>query len=218
MGTGYWPTQRQCHCATIVVVNLPSTQSIKALHHKYSPCDDVFDLIWQHSCIVRDIALQLIDTNSLAVDTTLVRVGSMLHDIGAYPLFGTDGVLLPGINYITHGVEGEAILKREGFPESIWRFASHHTGVGLTKQDVIDQGLPLPVDDYLARTDEELLIMYADKFHSKTTPPYLNSFDWYKSDVSRFGADKAIKFEKMAQKFGKPDLEILFKKYGYDIR
>lgn len=62
--------------------------------------------------------------------------------------------------------EGEAILKSEGFPEKLWRFASHHTGVGLTR-DVINQKLPLPEADYLVETDEELLVMYADKFHSK---------------------------------------------------
>lgn len=46
-----------------------------------------------------------------------------------------------------------------------------HTGVGLTKEDVLVQGLPLPPADYVAITPEERLVMYADKFHSKTTPP-----------------------------------------------
>ena len=95
---------------------------------------------------------------------------------------------------------------------------SHHTGVGLTKQDVIDQKHPLPVADYLAETDEELLIMYADKFHSKTTPPYLNSFEWYRQNISQFGPDKVAKFEAMAQKFGAPELESLGIRYGYEIR
>jgi uncharacterized protein len=76
----------------------------------------------------------------------------------------------------------------------------------------------LPVDDYLAETDEELLIMYADKFHSKTTPPYFNSFEWYKQGVAKFGADKVIKLENMAKKFGVPDLKPLSEKYGYEVR
>jgi uncharacterized protein len=192
--------------------------AIEALHHKYAPSDEVYDLVFTHCQIVRDIAMQLSSKGMFEVDIELVITGSMLHDIGVYPLFGADGKLRDDVNYITHGTEGEAILKKEGLPENIWRFAAHHTGVGLSKQDVIDQKLPLPIADYLAETDEELLIMYADKFHSKTTPPYFNSFEWYKQDIERFGADKVVKFEQMAQRFGVPDLEPLSKKYGYEIR
>lgn len=63
------------------------------------------------------------------------------------------------MHYITHGTEGERILKEEGLPENLWRFAAHHTGVGLSKQDIINQHLPLPAADYFAETDEELLVM-----------------------------------------------------------
>lgn len=193
-------------------------KEIQALHKKYAPCDEVYELVFRHCQIIYDIAEQLITKGQLAVDPKLVRIGCLLHDIGVYPLFGADGQPKPGANYITHGIEGENILKAEGFPEAIWRFASHHTGVGLTKQDITSQSLPLPVADYLAETDEELLIMYADKFHSKSTPPHFNSFEWYKQDIARFGADKVTKFDEMAQKFGIPDLEPLAKKYGYGIR
>jgi uncharacterized protein len=191
---------------------------IQALHKKYAPCDEVYNLVFIHCQIVCDIAEQLITNGTFHVNVELVRTGCLLHDVGVHPLFGADGKQRSDINYITHGTEGEAILRAEGFPEAIWRFCSHHTGVGLTKEDVIKQNLPLPVTDYLADTDEELLIMYADKFHSKTTPPYFNSFEWYKQDVARFGADKVLRFEKMAEKFGIPNLEPLAKKYGYEIR
>lgn len=199
-------------------MNLPTIQEIEALHKKYSPADTVFNLVWTHCNIVCDIARKLIHDSRLVIDEDLVRVGCMLHDIGVYPLFTANCSLKPGSNYITHGTEGEIILRKEGYPEELWRFASHHTGVGLSKQDIIDQGLPLPVADYLAATDAELLIMYADKFHSKTNPPYFNSFDWYRSDVAKFGEDKIKKFDGMAQKFGKPDLKLLSERYGYAIR
>lgn len=197
---------------------MPTTDDILALHKKYAPCGEVYELVVTHCCIIRDIALQLIDEHKLPLDRNLVEIGAMLHDIGVHPLFGADGTLRDGVNYITHGIEGERILKDEGFPEKIWRFGAHHTGTGLTRADVIDQKLPLPVADYMAESDEELLIMYADKFHSKTTPPYFNSFEWYRQDVSKFGADKAAKFDAMAEKFGKPDLGPLSKKYSFSIR
>lgn len=191
---------------------------IVALHKKYAPSDIVYDLIFTHCRVVRDIALQLIDANHLAVDRNLVETGALLHDIGVYPLFDSSGKLRDGAHYITHGIEGERILKEEGIPENLWRFAAHHTGVGLSKQDIINQHLPLPVADYFADTDEQLLVMYADKFHSKTTPPYFNSYEWYRQDIARFGEEKVSIFDDMAAKFGKPDLQPLSDAYSFTIR
>ena len=193
-------------------------EEILSLHKKYAPSDAVYDLVFTHCRIVRDIALQLIDDNTLSVDKDLVMVGALLHDIGVHPLFGADGKLRKDVHYITHGTEGETILKNEGYPESIWRFASHHTGVGLSSQDITDQNLPLPPRNYLAESDEELLVMYADKFHSKTTPPYFNSYEWYEEYVKRFGSHKSVAFKQMAHQFGKPDLRRLQKEYGFEIR
>ncbi len=195
-----------------------SFADITALHKKYAPSDEVYDLVFTHCQIIYDIALQLIEKNSVAIDRELVRAGALLHDIGVYPLFGSNGKLRPNVQYITHGIEGEKILKKENFPEAIWRFAAHHTGVGLTKQDVINQKLPLPAANYLAESNEELLIMYADKFHSKTTPPYFNSYEWYRQDIAKFGNDKVVKFDQMATKFGVPSLQPLSEKYSVAIR
>jgi uncharacterized protein len=195
-----------------------SLQEIETLHKKYAPSDLVFDVVFVHCQIVKDIAEQLIAKSGLSVDADLVRTGCLLHDIGVYPLFDADNHKLAGRAYLTHGIEGESILKAEGMPRELWRIASHHTGVGLTADDISNGNLPLPVEDYFAETIEEELIMYADKFHSKTTPPYFNSFEWYKQDIAQFGEDKVRKFEAMAEKFGLPDLDILSEKYGFMIR
>lgn len=195
-----------------------SPEQIKALHQKYAPSDAVFELVYTHCQIVLDIAEQLMAAKDCRVDADVVRAGCMLHDIGVYPLFNADGTLKDGVHYITHGIEGEKILKAENMPESLWRIASHHTGVGLSKQDIEESKLPLPPADYFADTNEEALVMYADKFHSKTTPPYFNSFETYKEMVGKFGAQKAVLFEELAGRFGIPDLRPLQQKYGYDIR
>lgn len=197
---------------------LISQDNVIAMHKKYAPSAAVYDLVYTHCLIVRDIAVQLIVNSSLEVNRELVEIGAMLHDIGVYPLFAINGRLREGVQYITHGIEGERILRQEGLPESVWRFAAHHTGVGLTKQDIIDQNLALPAADYLAKTDEERLIMFADKFHSKTTPPFFNSYGWYLSDVAKFGTDKVTMFEQMAVLFGQPDLRLLQAKYRFEIR
>lgn len=197
---------------------VPTEQAIAELHRKYAPSDQVYELIYTHCQIVRDIALELIDARQLAVDRELVRVGAMLHDIGVYPLFTEMGVLREGVSYITHGVEGEKLLRQEGFLEPVCRFAAHHTGTGLTRRQVIEQGLPLPPVDYMAETDEELLVMYADKFHSKTTPPCFHTLESYRTYVAQFGADGPLRLDAMAEKFGLPNLECHSRKYGFEIK
>jgi len=198
---------------------LPTDQHIEALHRTYAKTSKDFQLVYNHCQMVGAIASQLLDTQPIpGIDRQLVHVGCLLHDIGAYDVL-EDGKFVAGVR---HGTIGEHILQAEGFPETIWRFASHHTGVGLTEQDVKDQRLPIPVGDYTAKTNEERLIMYADKFHSKSRPPveppYFCTFEWYHHSVQKFGADKATKLGELAALFGKPDLDALSARYGYEIR
>ena len=198
---------------------LPTDQEIKALHYKYAKTDNDFDLVYKHCQIVETIAMQLFDAKPVAgVNRQLLHVGCLLHDIGTYDVL-ENGFFVSGIK---HGVIGEKILKFENFPETIWRFASHHTGVGLTKQDVINQGLPIPVADYMAITNEEQLIMYADKFHSKSKPPierpYFCTFEWIRNSIQKFGADKATKLDHLALLYGKPNLKPLSKQYGHIVK
>lgn len=89
--------------------------------------------------------------------------------------------------------------------------------MGLSRQDVISQGLPLPPADYLAETGEETLVMYADKFHSKTSPPVFLTADAYAARVRRFGEDKVAAFEEMRARFGEPDLLALRDVYGHQV-
>lgn len=197
-------------------MNLPSYEEIVALHKKHAPSEDAFNLVFTHCQIVLDIAEQLIETSQLAVDQELVKVGCLLHDIGVYRMYLPDGTI-DHANYIKHGTHGYDLLQEEGFSEVICRIASHHTGVGLSKQEIIDEGLPLPPADYFAETLEEQLIMYADKFHTKTTPPKFMSADTYAEKQARFGADKAATFREFQRRFGTPDLTPLSEKYGFDI-
>ncbi|MFF3359338.1 HD domain-containing protein [Streptomyces sp. NPDC002917] len=183
----------------------PSADDIRGLHEKYAPSAEAFHLVFTHCEIVWSIAEQLIALSDCGVDADLVRAGCLLHDIGVYRLYDRDGAL-DQRNYVRHGVLGHEILVDEGFPEELCRFCSCHTGVGLTKQDVERQCLPLPPADYLAVTAEEQLVMYADKFHSKTTPPKFVTADSYASYVRRYGDDKVAAFDALRNTFGAPNL------------
>ncbi|SCL25900.1 HD domain-containing protein [Micromonospora inyonensis] len=195
---------------------IPTDEQIRALHERFAPTEEAFDLVYTHCRIVWAVAEQLLDRYSSALDVDLVRVGSLLHDIGVYRLYGAAGKL-DQENYIRHGVLGHALLRDLGFPEHVGRFCSHHTGVGLTREDVLQQSLPLPVGDYTAGTVEEQLVMYADKFHSKTTPPTFVTAASYAAGVRRFGADKVARFAALVEKFGEPDLLLLSRHYQQSL-
>jgi uncharacterized protein len=199
-----------------VSTRVPTDEEILALHQRHAPTPTALELVYTHCVIVGGIAEQLQARSGLDVDSELVRAGCLLHDVGVYRLYDDAGVL-DGASYIRHGVLGHELLREEGLPEVICRFASHHTGVGLSREDVIRQELPLPPCDYLAETAAERLVMYADKFHSKSTPPKLLTADAYAASVRRFGEDKVAAFQAMRAAFGEPDLAPFSAAYGHRI-
>ncbi|WP_189834133.1 HD domain-containing protein [Streptomyces zaomyceticus] len=197
-------------------MDIPSADEIRAMHLRHAPNEEAFELVFTHCEIVWKVAERLISRVGSDVDVDLVRAGCLLHDIGVYRLFDSEG-RLDGRNYIRHGLLGHEILTAEGLPEVVCRFSSCHTGVGLTKEDVVRQGLPLPPADYVAITREERLVMYADKFHSKSTPPRFLSPDTYARSVSRFGQDKVVAFGALRTMFGDPELDELAALYGHAL-
>lgn len=196
---------------------IPSLARIRALHEKYAPSAEAFDLVFTHCEIVWGIAEQLLPASGGdAVDAELVRAGCLLHDIGVYRLFDDDGRLDHG-GYVRHGLLGHDLLAAEGIPEALCRFCSCHTGVGITAADVLAQGLPLPPADYVPVTREERLVMYADKFHTKASPPRFLSFPVYAEQARRFGEDKAAAFHALRDEFGEPDLVPLVVAHGHAL-
>jgi uncharacterized protein len=199
-------------------MHLPTFRHIENAHKKYAPSEAAFNLIFTHCHIVAEIAAGLVAQKNISINRELVNVGTLLHDIGVYELLNERLELIQPESYITHGVRGEAILRKEGFSEAVCRFASHHTGVGITRDEILQAALPLPQQDFLAETPEERLVMYADKFHSKTHPPTFDTLEGYKKRLAQFGDSKIALFEQLAEEFGTPNLEPLIKKYGHNLR
>ncbi|WP_030346689.1 HD domain-containing protein [Streptomyces sp. NRRL S-1022] len=187
-------------------MSIPGPGEIRALHEKYAPTAEAFAVVHTHCEIVWSIAEQLLSDPRLRhLDAGLVRAGCLLHDIGVYRLYDDNG-RLDHTQYIRHGLLGHEILEQEGYPEPLRRFCSHHTGVGLTRHDILSQNLPLPPADYLAVTGEERLVMYADKFHTKSRPSVFLTPDEYAAHVRRFGEDKVTAFQSLRTEFGDPAL------------
>jgi uncharacterized protein len=108
-------------------------------------------------------------------------------------------------------------LLQEHLAPELARIASHHLGVGFTKEDIQKQNLPF-TQPYMPETKEERLITYADKFHSKTTPPRFNTYESFKKYAASFDPEIAVRFERLAEEFGIPDLAPLIEKYGHEVK
>lgn len=195
-------------------------KKIEELHIKYSHGkykDKFKEIVWTHSLIISEIAIQI--CNSLETkygirsNLELAQIGSLVHDIGVYQCY--DDEMYPDKNapmYISHGLLGEKILRGEGYSIEIARFASCHTGTGLTIEDIEKDNLPYPKKDFIAITLEEEIVMYADKFHSKY--PCFSTFEKQRELLSKFNPIKGIKMDLFKQKFGIPNLDNLEHKYS----
>ncbi|WP_200424605.1 HD domain-containing protein [Streptomyces sp. NE5-10] len=197
-------------------MEIPSYDEIRALHRKHAPSDAAFELVFTHCEIVAAIADQLLARTGRGADADLVRAGALLHDIGVYRLYDSAG-RIDGAHYVTHGVLGHRLLAEEGLPETLCRFCSCHTGVGLTREDVLAQDLPIPPADYVPVTPEERMVMYADKFHSKSTPPRFVSPDSFEARIGRFGQEKVTVFQALRRLYGDPELDALASAYGHAV-
>ncbi len=197
-------------------MSLPTDEEIRALHEKYAPNREAFDRVYNHCQIVAEIADQLLEARPQSqLNYALVHAGCLLHDIGVYKLYDENGQL-DFDKYIQHGIRGAELLAAEGLDPALVRIASHHTGVGMTAEEIAKENLPLPHEDFLAETPEERLVMYADKFNSKQRN--FNRFETYRQSAAEYSADDAARFDSMAAEFGKPqNLEEMAVKYGQPL-
>jgi len=125
------------------------------LLRKYSTDDESFNKVLNHSRAVQKLALEIAEEvkKNHDVDINLVKIGSLLHDIGRFKCYKE--------NSIRHGVVGGEILIKEGLKKYA-RIAETHIGVGITKKDIKEKKLDLPLRDFVPRTTEQKIISYAD--------------------------------------------------------
>ncbi|MDB5185112.1 MAG: metal dependent phosphohydrolase [Candidatus Saccharibacteria bacterium] len=195
---------------------IPNADAIEALHHRYARNEAVFDLVYTHCGIVTEIALWCADRIAAPVDRELLIAGCMLHDIGTYALFDDSGHIENQHTYRQHAVFGAALVAEEGYDPRIVAMIRNHVQMGLSKQEIIDNQLALPHNDFQPQTLEERLVCYADRFHTKL--PVFSSYETLLATMRERLSEQAVKFEAASKEFGIPDVPALAKKYGHPIR
>lgn len=159
------------------------------------------DILLTHSECVTRKALQIADKHpELKLDRNFIQEAAILHDIGivkcdapGIQCFGTEP-------YIKHGIIGADMLRAAGYPKHA-RVCERHTGAGIALQDIIEQHLPLPHQDFLPETMEEQVICYADKFYSKTHLDRVRTPEQALKSIGRFGKEGAERFARWMQLF-----------------
>jgi len=101
------------------------------------------------SKLASKIAIQL-QKKGLKVDTKLVEVGALLHDIGRSKTHSVD-----------HSVVGAQVAKSMNLSDPLVNIIKRHLGAGVT--DFEAQMLGWPKDNYVPQTLEEKIVAYADK-------------------------------------------------------
>ncbi len=106
-----------------------------------------------HCQAVSRLALEtanMLREKGLKVDSELVEVGALLHDIGRSKT-----------HTVHHAVAGAEMAKSAGLPENVVSIIKRHVGGGITTDEA--RKLGWPSDVYVPLTLEEKLVSYADK-------------------------------------------------------
>ena len=162
----------------------------------YRPESKAYELLVVHSRQVANKAVEIADKlNGSNIDVGFVKKAALLHDIGIFltdaPSLGCRGPHL----YLRHGYLGARILRKEGLDRHAL-VCERHVGVGITRENILVHGLPLPARDMQPLSLEEKIICYADKFFSKngSTPPQEKSLDSILSELKNYGIEQLDRF------------------------
>jgi uncharacterized protein len=165
---------------------------------------EALGIIAGHGRAVAGLALNVCRVLGLAEDECrFVEEAALLHDIGVCRIIAPKLGLKQGFPYIMHGIIGREILELEGLPRHAL-VCERHIGVGLTVEDIIRQGLPLPQRDMSPLSIAEQIVCFADLFYSKSPGRITKrkSPEKVRTKLAGFGEGKADIFDSWMVLFG----------------
>ena len=168
---------------------------------KYCTSDSQKQILLKHSRSVADKALEIARRHpEWNADEAFIEEASLLHDIGIVQVNAPAIECYGEEPYICHGILGADILRNEGMDRHAL-VCERHTGTGLTLQQIVEQGLPLPHRDMQPVSLEEQIICFADKFFSKTRLDAEKSVEQARRSLEKFGAEGLAKFDRWCEMF-----------------
>ena len=175
--------------------------TIKLIQKYYDSESRLYNVLVDHSTSVKNKALVVAKkVKHLNPDLEFIKEASMLHDIGIFQVYAPQIGCFGENPYPCHGYLGRKILEKEGFLKHAL-VCERHLGVGITKEDIIRQKLPLPKRNMVSVTLEEKIISFADNFFSKDNLFKERSINTIRRSLAQFGKQKAEKFNKWLKFF-----------------
>lgn len=169
--------------------------------NKYCTNEKQKQILFVHSRAVANKALEIARRHpEWHADELFIEEAALLHDIGIVRVNAPNIECYGTESYIKHGILGANILRAEGL-ERHALVCERHTGTGLTLQQIIEQGLPLPHQDMQPISIEEQIICFADKFFSKTRLDKEKTTEQARSSLEKFGKDGLKKFDTWCDMF-----------------
>lgn len=168
------------------------------LIHKYiNPASLAYRFYIPHVAMVTHKALQIARRLNLAeAQRRFIEEAAMLHDIGIIKVQAAEIGCTGELPYIRHLTAGREILEREGLLRHAL-VAERHAGVGISQQEIIEGGLPLPPRDMVPESLEEKIISWADLFYNKISGEVWveQPMAVVRQRLAEFGRDKLDTFD-----------------------
>lgn len=171
----------------------------KLIRKYYDPASEAYEILTIHSRMVTAKALDIVDRHpEWHLDRDFVEEAAMLHDVGIF-LTNAPSIDCHGSEpYIRHGVLGAELLReREGLPRHAL-VCERHTGTGLTLEEILREGYPLPHREMVPLSLEEQIICFADCFYSKSHTDRLEeekSIESLRKKQQKYGEDNLARFD-----------------------
>lgn len=168
----------------------------------YKPKSKAYQVLYGHSRLVADKALKIaINHPELNPDLNFIEEASLTHDIGIFLTNAPNLYCFGDYPYLAHGYLGCELLTSLGYPEH-GLVCERHTGVGITREEIIGKNLPLPHRDLLPETVEEQIIAFSDKFYSKSGDILKEkSLQEVRKSIAGFGKQNLIRFNEWCELF-----------------
>jgi len=176
-------------------------EPLSILQKYYNTSSLAYTILVTHSQSVTRKALAIAHSHpEWDVNINFIEEACMLHDIGIFLTHAPSIGCLGEHHYIEHGYLGANLLREEGYSRHAL-VCERHTGVGLSKQEIIEKQLPIPHRDMVPISLEEQIICFSDKFFSKSHIEKELSLEEIRSSLTKFGDNVVNRFDEWSSMF-----------------
>ncbi len=174
---------------------------LKIIEKYYQKNNEAYFILVNHSRAVTEKAVQIAKkARGFSFDIQFIKEAGMLHDIGIFLTNVPEISCFGKEPYLCHGILGKEILEKEGYKKHA-RVCEKH--IIISKNEIVENNLPLPKKEMFPLSPEEEVISLADKFFSKSNSDLFHEKSIFevKEEMKKFGNFKVNFFNYLIDKY-----------------